>query len=271
MRAGRFGTVPQDTQRVARLHAVRHRRQVARRPPTVLPITTELRFAVQIKEAESIFQEVDEDEYAKLVAKRRQDEFVEDDGDDLGYKDDGEEAWNRYACMAHVSVHGHVHAAHLRRGNVPRLSFVGIGRQLIIVRRRCREDDSEDEMEESSTMARKLGMTTTTGKEEKKRTDHSLSMMLQRQAQVAKAKASGSLATSGTGVKRKPEKAVEVSMDDLLADFGSVSQVSRHATREVHTHSVTNRCPGGSAEEKAVDDQDGAQACRWATNSRRRR
>ena len=173
--------------------------------------------------------------------------------------------------MAHVSVYVHVHAAHLRRGNVPWLSFVGIGRQLIIVRRRCREDDSEDEMEESSTMARKLGMTTTTGKEEKKRTDHSLSMMLQRQAQVAKAKASGSLATSGTGVKRKPEKAVEVSMDDLLADFGSVSQVSRHATREVHTHSVTNRCPGGSAEEKAVDDQDGAQACRWATNSRRRR
>ena len=111
--------MPQDTQRVARPHAVRHRRQVARRPPTVLPITTELRFAVQIKEAESIFQEVDEDEYAKLVAKRRQDEFVEDDGDDLGYKDDGEEAWNRYACMAHVSVYGHVRAAHLRRENVP--------------------------------------------------------------------------------------------------------------------------------------------------------
>ena len=49
----------------------------------------------QIKDAPSIFMEVEEEDYAKLVAKRRQDEFVEDDGDDLGYKDDGEEAWNR--------------------------------------------------------------------------------------------------------------------------------------------------------------------------------
>lgn len=52
---------------------------------------------LQIKDAQSIFMEVEEEEYAKLVAKRRQDEFVEDDGDDLGYKDDGEEAWNRCA------------------------------------------------------------------------------------------------------------------------------------------------------------------------------
>jgi len=53
----------------------------------------------QIKDAPSIFMEVEEEDYAKLVAKRRQDEFVEDDGDDLGYKDDGEEAWNRSVCL----------------------------------------------------------------------------------------------------------------------------------------------------------------------------
>ena len=62
---------------------------------------------VQIKDAESIFMEVEEEEYAKLVAKRRQEEFVEDDGDDLGYKDDGEEAWNRYAQFSAISVPRH--------------------------------------------------------------------------------------------------------------------------------------------------------------------
>jgi hypothetical protein len=56
-------------------------------------------FGRQIKDATSIFMEVEEEDYAKLVAKRRQDEFVEDDGDDLGYKDDGEEAWNRSVCL----------------------------------------------------------------------------------------------------------------------------------------------------------------------------
>jgi hypothetical protein len=55
---------------------------------------------LQIKDPESLFEEVDEEEYAKLVAKRRQDDFVEEDGDDLGYKDDGEEAWNRYTPRA---------------------------------------------------------------------------------------------------------------------------------------------------------------------------
>jgi hypothetical protein len=71
---------------------------------------------LQIKQAESLFDVVDEDEYAKIVSKRRQDDFVEDDegirpylsstvgkfqsdylliGEDLGYRDDGEEAWNR--------------------------------------------------------------------------------------------------------------------------------------------------------------------------------
>jgi hypothetical protein len=34
----------------------------------------------QIKENKSMFMEVDEEEYAKLVAKRRQEDFVEDDG-----------------------------------------------------------------------------------------------------------------------------------------------------------------------------------------------
>eukprot|EP00961_Rhodomonas_salina_P085340 1146110-Rhodomonas_salina.3 len=48
-----------------------------------------------LKEAQSIYEEVDEEEYTKIVAKRRQDDFVEEDGEDLGYKDDGEEAWNR--------------------------------------------------------------------------------------------------------------------------------------------------------------------------------
>lgn len=75
---------------------------------------TEIEFSVQIKEAESLFVEVDEEEYAKIVSKRRQDDFVEDEdgtveemiflitsvdirysGEDLGYRDDGEEAWNR--------------------------------------------------------------------------------------------------------------------------------------------------------------------------------
>ena len=34
---------------------------------------------LQIKQAESLFDVVDEEEYAKLVSKRRQDDFVEDD------------------------------------------------------------------------------------------------------------------------------------------------------------------------------------------------
>jgi hypothetical protein len=39
---------------------------------------------LQIKEAESIFKEVDEEEYSEIVAKRRQDDFVEDDGEKIG-------------------------------------------------------------------------------------------------------------------------------------------------------------------------------------------
>ncbi len=35
--------------------------------------------SIQIKKAESLFMEVDEEEYAKIVSKRRQDDFVEDD------------------------------------------------------------------------------------------------------------------------------------------------------------------------------------------------
>jgi hypothetical protein len=34
---------------------------------------------LQIKKADSLFVEVDEEEYAKLVSKRRQDDFVEDE------------------------------------------------------------------------------------------------------------------------------------------------------------------------------------------------
>jgi hypothetical protein len=34
---------------------------------------------LQIKQAESLFDVVDEEEYAKIVSKRRQDDFVEDD------------------------------------------------------------------------------------------------------------------------------------------------------------------------------------------------
>ena len=84
-----------------------------------------------------------------------------------------------------------------------------------------RDEDSEDEMEEGSAAAKKFGMTTTKDKvKETKRTDHTLSMMLQRQAQVAKAKAAGSVgAAAGAGVKRKQEKAADVGFDDLLADF----------------------------------------------------
>jgi hypothetical protein len=37
-------------------------------------------FPFQIKEAQSLFKEVDEEEYSELVSKRRQDDFVEDDG-----------------------------------------------------------------------------------------------------------------------------------------------------------------------------------------------
>ena len=59
-------------------------------------------------------------------------------------------------------------------------------------------------------------MTTMNDKaKEKKRTDNTLSMMLQRQAQVAKAKAAGSVGpAAGAGVKRKQEKAADVGVDE---------------------------------------------------------
>ena len=92
----------------------------------------------------------------------------------------------------------------------------------------CRDEDSENEMEETGAAARKFGMTTSNKGPEKKRTDHTLSMMLQRQAQVAKAKKEGSLGgASGAGVKRKPEKTVEVGLDDLLADFDAPAPVPK--------------------------------------------
>ncbi len=84
-------------------------------------------------------------------------------------------------------------------------------------------------MEESAAAAKKFGMSVATGKgQEKKQQDNRLSMMLQRQAQVAKAKASGALsAPAGAGAKRKPEKTVEVSVDDLLADFDAPAAVPK--------------------------------------------
>lgn len=92
----------------------------------------------------------------------------------------------------------------------------------------CRDEDSENEMEETGAAARKFGMTTNDKGPEKKRTDHTLSMMLQRQAQVAKARKEGSLGVaSGAGVKRKPEKTVEVGLDDLLAHFDAPAPVPK--------------------------------------------
>ena len=119
-----------------------------------------------------------------------------------------------------------------------------------------REDDSEDEMEENAAAARKLGMSTINKPEVKKRTDHTLSMMLQRQAQVAKAKADGTLGSSSSvGAKRKPEKTADVSFDDLLADFDAPASVPtkkqsafpRVAPRVCsvyHTNSPCNMPPG---------------------------
>jgi hypothetical protein len=83
-------------------------------------------------------------------------------------------------------------------------------------------------MEESAAAAKKFGMSTASVKgQEKKQQDNRLSMMLQRQAQVAKAKASGALNAPAAGAKRKPEKTVEVSVDDLLADFDAPSAVPK--------------------------------------------
>jgi len=84
-------------------------------------------------------------------------------------------------------------------------------------------------MEENSAAARKYGMTAASDKgPEKKRTDHTLSMMLQRQAQVAKAKASGSMGSSSSaGVKRKQDKVIDVGFDDLLADFDAPAAVPK--------------------------------------------
>ena len=83
-------------------------------------------------------------------------------------------------------------------------------------------------MEESAAAAKKFGMSTASVKgQEKKQQDNRLSMMLQRQAQVAKAKASGALNAPAAGAKRKPEKTVEVSVDDLLAHFDAPSAVPK--------------------------------------------
>ena len=52
---------------------------------------------VQLRDEGEIYSEVTEEEYAQLVAERRlQGEFVENDGHDSGYVDDGEENWAEY-------------------------------------------------------------------------------------------------------------------------------------------------------------------------------
>ena len=52
---------------------------------------------VQLRDEGAVYSEVSEDEYARLVQERRmQGDFVEDDGEDLGYQDDGEENWQEY-------------------------------------------------------------------------------------------------------------------------------------------------------------------------------
>ena len=53
-------------------------RQILRCSLCTLPGCSELAL-LQIKQAESLFDVVDEEEYAKIVSKRRQDDFVEDD------------------------------------------------------------------------------------------------------------------------------------------------------------------------------------------------
>ena len=103
-------------------------------------------------------------------------------------------------------------------------------------------------------MAKKFGMAAASKAPEKKRTDHSLSMMLHRQAQVAKAKAAGTLtADSGTGAKRKAEKTVEVGIDDLLADFDAPATVPKKKQS-----TLPRLVPKVSSHSRA---QGGAQTC----------
>ena len=52
---------------------------------------------VRLRDEGEIYSEVTEEEYAALVAERRlAGEFVENDGQDSGYADDGEENWAEY-------------------------------------------------------------------------------------------------------------------------------------------------------------------------------
>ena len=61
---------------------------------------------VQLREEGEIYSEVTEEEYAKLVAERRlQGEFVENDGEDSGYADDGEENWAEYQLAEEAASH----------------------------------------------------------------------------------------------------------------------------------------------------------------------
>ena len=67
---------------------------------------------VQLRDEGAIYSEVSEEEYAALVAERRQrGEFVENDGEDSGYADDGEENWADYQVAEEA---GHADGKHNR-------------------------------------------------------------------------------------------------------------------------------------------------------------
>ena len=77
-------------------------------------------------------------------------------------------------------------------------------------------------------MAKKFGMAAASKAPEKKRTDHSLSMMLHRQAQVAKAKAAGAAvapAHTANAAAPAPETNAELlgpEANDIIAAYTDV-------------------------------------------------
>ena len=75
---------------------------------------------VQLRDEGAIYSEVSEEEYAALVAERRQrGDFVENDGEDSGYADDGEENWADYQLADDV---GHADGKHGRSAATGRTS-----------------------------------------------------------------------------------------------------------------------------------------------------
>ena len=72
---------------------------------------------VQLRDEGEIYSEVTEDEYAALVAERRlQGDFVENDGLDSGYADDGEENWAEYQLAEDGPSHNNSKARGGRQG-----------------------------------------------------------------------------------------------------------------------------------------------------------